>query len=98
MMQSQSKAVKVHPDMTLFVKQQNKPNTTVVCLVDTRGSVANMLITLCRDNICRLWVETILPEDGLVDLNQLDPNATTLPMFHTQRHRNRFMQRLHHIR
>lgn len=57
-----------------------------------------MLLTSCKDNICRLWVETILPEDGLVDLQHLDPNALNNPMFHTHRHKNRFMQRLHHIR
>ena len=63
-----------------------------------RGSVANMLITSCHDNICRIWMETILPEDGLIDLQQIDPVATQNPLFHTQRHKKRFMQRLHHIR
>ncbi|ELU10253.1 hypothetical protein CAPTEDRAFT_201231 [Capitella teleta] len=63
-----------------------------------RGSVAHMLVTSCRDNVCRLWVETILPEDGLVDLQQLDPAAAHNPMFHTHRHKKRFLQRLHHMR
>jgi hypothetical protein len=57
-----------------------------------------MLVTSCRDNICRLWVETVLPEDGLVDLQQLDPAAAHNPMFHTHRHKKRFLQRLHHMR
>ena len=63
-----------------------------------RGAVSNMLITSCKDHICRMWVETILPEDGLVDLQQLDPNSSPSPSFHTQRHKNRLMQRLHHMR
>ncbi len=57
-----------------------------------------MLITSCRDNICRVWCETILPEDGLVDLQQLDPSSSTVPLFHTQRQKNRMMMRLSHIR
>ena len=63
-----------------------------------RGSVANMLVTSCIDNVCRLWVETILPDDGLVDLEQFDPSSSFDPKFHTQRHKKRFMQRLKTIR
>ncbi|XP_062621591.1 dmX-like protein 2 [Saccostrea cucullata] len=59
-----------------------------------RGAVANMLVTSCLDNVCRLWVETILPDDGLVDLEQFDPNASVDPKFHTHRHKKRFLQRL----
>ncbi|KAL5005247.1 hypothetical protein ScPMuIL_018703 [Solemya velum] len=63
-----------------------------------RGSVANMLVTSCRDNVCRLWCETILPDDGLVDLEQIDPNAALDSKFQTERHKKRFMQRLKTIR
>ncbi|KAJ8305006.1 hypothetical protein KUTeg_018589 [Tegillarca granosa] len=63
-----------------------------------RGSVANMLVTSCIDNVCRLWCETILPDDGLVDLEQFDPNATLDPKFHSHRHKKRFIQRLKTIR
>ncbi|XP_052281684.1 dmX-like protein 2 isoform X4 [Dreissena polymorpha] len=59
-----------------------------------RGSVANMLITACRDHVCRIWCETILPDDGLVDLEQFDPSSTYDPKFHMHRHKKRFMQRL----
>ena len=41
-----------------------------------RCAVANMLVTNCSDNISRLWCETVLPDDGLVSLQQLDPAAT----------------------
>ncbi|KAL1506470.1 hypothetical protein ABEB36_005832 [Hypothenemus hampei] len=62
-----------------------------------KGSVSNMLLTSCKDNICRLWVETVLPEDGLVNLSQLDPQAHH-PKFRTHRHKHRFMQRLKHMK
>lgn len=57
-----------------------------------------MLVTSCLDNVCRLWVETILPDDGLVDLEQFDPNSSMDPKFHTHRHKKRFLQRLKTIR
>ena len=41
-----------------------------------RCAVANMLVTNCEDNISRLWCETVLPDDGLISLQQLDPEAT----------------------
>lgn len=56
-----------------------------------------MLVTSCKDNICRLWVETVLPEDGLVNLSQLDPQAHH-PKYRTHRHKHRFMQRLKHMK
>ncbi|XP_063170605.1 dmX-like protein 2 isoform X2 [Candoia aspera] len=31
-----------------------------------RGSVCNVLLTSCQDGICRLWAETLLPEDTLL--------------------------------
>ncbi|XP_066271220.1 dmX-like protein 2 [Branchiostoma lanceolatum] len=30
-----------------------------------KGSIANCLVTSCRDNICRIWCETVLPEHSL---------------------------------
>lgn len=69
-----------------------------VSLSCCRGAVANMLVTSCLDNVCRLWVETILPDDGLVDLEQFDPNSSVDPKFHTHRHKKRFLQRLKTIR
>uniref|UniRef100_A0A336LP03 CSON007414 protein n=1 Tax=Culicoides sonorensis TaxID=179676 RepID=A0A336LP03_CULSO len=63
-----------------------------------KGSVSNMLVTSCLDNICRIWVETILPDDGLVNMNQFDPLASQNPKFRTHRHKHRFMQRLKHMK
>ncbi|KAM4710002.1 dmX-like protein 1 isoform 2-T2 [Discoglossus pictus] len=31
-----------------------------------RGSVCNVLLTCCKDNVCRLWEETLLPNDSLL--------------------------------
>uniref|UniRef100_A0A8C4RV11 Dmx like 1 n=1 Tax=Erpetoichthys calabaricus TaxID=27687 RepID=A0A8C4RV11_ERPCA len=31
-----------------------------------RGSVCNVLLTCCKDNVCRLWTETLLPNDSLL--------------------------------
>ncbi|KAG8230550.1 hypothetical protein J437_LFUL008373, partial [Ladona fulva] len=62
-----------------------------------KGSVSNMLVTSCRDNICRIWVETVLPEDGLINMSQFDPLASQNPKFRTHRHKHRFMQRLKHM-
>lgn len=65
----------------------------------SRGSVANMLITSCRDNICRLWVQTLLPEDGLVNFSQLEGlSDNIIPKSLTQRHRQKILQRLKHMK
>ncbi|XP_069954424.1 dmX-like protein 2 isoform X5 [Cherax quadricarinatus] len=63
-----------------------------------KGSVSNMLVTSCRDNISRVWVETVLPDDDLVSLLHLDPAAAQNPRFRTHRHKHRFMQRLKHMK
>ncbi|XP_035825075.1 dmX-like protein 2 [Aplysia californica] len=63
-----------------------------------RGSVANMLVTSCDDNVCRIFVETILPDAGLLDLEHFDPAMNADPKYHTQRHKKRFVQRLKNIR
>lgn len=63
-----------------------------------KGSVSNMLVTSCLDNICRIWVETVLPDDGLVNMSQFDPLASQNPKFRTHRHKHRFMQRLKHMK
>ena len=75
-------------------------NCVVVLLnsLSSRGAVANMLVTSCMDNVSRIWVETILPDDGLVDFDQFDPSVSHDPKHHTQRHKKRFVQRLKTIR
>ena len=63
-----------------------------------RGAVANSLVTNCRDNICRIWSETLLPDDGLICMQQLDPAAAQDPHFRAHRQKQRFIQRLKHMR
>ena len=63
-----------------------------------KGSASNMLVSSCRDNICRVWVETILPDDGLLAVNQIDPVAAQNPRFRTHRHKHRLMSRLKHMK
>ena len=63
-----------------------------------RGAVANVLATSCVDNICRLWSETILPDDGIVSMQQLDPAAAQDIKFRTHRQKTRFIQRFRHLR
>ncbi|XP_059145859.1 dmX-like protein 2 isoform X3 [Physella acuta] len=63
-----------------------------------RGSVANMMVTSCEDNVCRIFVETILPDAGLLDLEQFDPAMSSDPKYHTQRHKKRFVQRLKNLK
>ncbi|XP_060840547.1 dmX-like protein 2 isoform X2 [Rhopalosiphum padi] len=63
-----------------------------------KGSVSNMLVTSCRDNICRLWSETVLPDDGLVNMSHFDPLAAHNPRFRTHRHKHRLLQRLKHMK
>ena len=63
-----------------------------------RGAVANILVTNCMDNICRIWSETLLPDDGLICMQQLDPAAAQDPHFRAHRQKQRFIQRLKHMR
>ncbi|XP_069043344.1 dmX-like protein 1 isoform X6 [Lepisosteus oculatus] len=46
-----------------------------------RGSVCNVLLTCCKDNVCRLWAETLLPSDSLLSghsqSQSTEPVATT---------------------
>ncbi|XP_029901913.1 dmX-like protein 2 isoform X4 [Myripristis murdjan] len=39
-----------------------------------KGSVCNVLLTSCEDGVCRLWSETLLPEDSLLG-GQISENS-----------------------
>ena len=60
--------------------------------------MTNVLMTWCKDNICRLWSETVLPDDGLVDVQQFDLKIFQGPKLHTTRHKKKFVHKLSHIR
>ncbi|KAM4578772.1 dmX-like protein 1 isoform 1-T1 [Fundulus diaphanus] len=46
-----------------------------------RGAVCNVLVTSCKDSVCRLWAETLLPGDSLISGNHSShlsgPNGET---------------------
>lgn len=63
-----------------------------------RESVANMLITSCRDNTCRLWVQTLLSEDGIIDIQHTETAPSTIQKHQSHRHRRGIMQQLKHIK
>lgn len=63
-----------------------------------KGSVSNMLVTSSIDKICRIWVQTVLPDDGLVNISQFDPLANQNPKLRFHRQKHRFMQRLKHMK
>ncbi|XP_012281901.1 dmX-like protein 2 isoform X2 [Orussus abietinus] len=67
-----------------------------------KGSVSNMLVTSCRDNICRVWTETIPPEiEGLANMSQFegsDRHGHHGKHRHHSMHKHRFMQRLKHMK
>ncbi|OWA51395.1 DmX-like protein 2 [Hypsibius exemplaris] len=63
-----------------------------------KGAVANMLLTSCMDNISRLWVETILPDDGLLNIQHLDPLVSQNAKYRQHQHKHGFVERLKHMR
>ncbi|XP_037074654.1 dmX-like protein 2, partial [Pollicipes pollicipes] len=70
-----------------------------------RGAVANMLVTSCRDSICRVWVETTrVPDDGMVDMGWLSAtshDSMYLPRKHKQHkvlHKFKHMRQCFHLR
>lgn len=43
------------------------PFTIILPLLSpNRGAVCNVLLTCCKDSVCRLWAETLLPGDSLL--------------------------------
>ncbi|KAG1687719.1 DmX-like protein 2 [Nymphon striatum] len=63
-----------------------------------RNAVSNMLVTSCKDNICRIWVRSILPDDGLININQLEPILNQNPKLRTHKHKLKMVQRVKHMK
>uniref|UniRef100_A0A673ZK05 Dmx-like 2 n=1 Tax=Salmo trutta TaxID=8032 RepID=A0A673ZK05_SALTR len=55
-----------------------------------KGSVCNVLLTSCEDGVCRLWSETVLPEDSILG-GQITDNtySSSLHLKHLRRGRRR---------
>lgn len=50
-----------------------------------RGSVCNVLLTCCKDSVCRIWAETLLPGDTLLSGSHNDHKGDTLRFTGTSR-------------
>ncbi|XP_028679377.1 dmX-like protein 2 isoform X1 [Erpetoichthys calabaricus] len=67
-----------------------------------KGSVCNVLLTSCQDGICRLWSETLLPEDSLLG-GQIAESSTTssscLPHLGNQKDKiQHALETIHHFK
>uniref|UniRef100_A0A8C4M6M2 Dmx like 2 n=1 Tax=Equus asinus asinus TaxID=83772 RepID=A0A8C4M6M2_EQUAS len=61
-----------------------------------RGSVCNVLLTSCHDGVCRLWAETLLPEDCLLgeQICETTTSSTASDLTHAGRHKDRIQHAL----
>uniref|UniRef100_A0A672MJN7 RAVE complex protein Rav1 C-terminal domain-containing protein n=1 Tax=Sinocyclocheilus grahami TaxID=75366 RepID=A0A672MJN7_SINGR len=66
-----------------------------------KGSVCNVLLTSCTDGICRLWSETLLPEDSLLG-GQISENSTSfsssLPNIAQKDKIQHALESIHHLK
>ncbi|XP_066557486.1 dmX-like protein 2 isoform X2 [Amia ocellicauda] len=67
-----------------------------------KGSVCNVLLTSCQDGICRLWSETLLPEDSLLG-GQISDSSTSfsssLPHLGSQKDKiQHALETIHHFK
>lgn len=65
-----------------------------------------MLLTSSLDNISRLWMETALPDDGLLNISHLQQLQETAQngrlaaagKYRQQRHKHKFVERFRYMR
>ncbi|KAK7926002.1 hypothetical protein WMY93_008312 [Mugilogobius chulae] len=66
-----------------------------------KGSVCNVLLTSCEDGVCRLWSETLLPEDSLLG-GQISENSqsftSSLPGFGGKDKIQHALESIHHLK
>ncbi|XP_027696604.1 dmX-like protein 2 isoform X2 [Vombatus ursinus] len=68
-----------------------------------RGSVCNVLLTSCQDGICRLWAETVLPEDCLLGEQICETSISSIAsnLSHSGRQKDRIqhaLETIHHLK
>ncbi|XP_075753347.1 dmX-like protein 2 isoform X2 [Pelodiscus sinensis] len=68
-----------------------------------RGSVCNVLLTSCHDGICRLWSETLLPDDSLLGEQICETSSSSISssLLHSGRQKDRIqhaLETLHHLK
>lgn len=61
-----------------------------------RGSVCNVLLTSCHDGVCRLWAETLLPEDCLLGEQICETTTSSIAsnLSHAGKHKDRIQHAL----
>ncbi|KAM6980292.1 dmX-like protein 2 isoform 2-T2 [Aplochiton taeniatus] len=66
-----------------------------------KGSVCNVLLTSCEDGVCRLWSETLLPEDSLLG-GQISENthsfSSSLPGLGGKDKIQHALESIHHLK
>ncbi|XP_006895381.1 PREDICTED: dmX-like protein 2 isoform X4 [Elephantulus edwardii] len=68
-----------------------------------RGSVCNVLLTSCHDGVCRLWAETLLPEDCLLGEQICETTTSSIASDLSQAgmHKDRIqhaLETIHHLK
>uniref|UniRef100_A0A8C6D9K5 Dmx like 2 n=1 Tax=Moschus moschiferus TaxID=68415 RepID=A0A8C6D9K5_MOSMO len=68
-----------------------------------RGSVCNVLLTSCHDGVCRLWAETLLPEDCLLgeQICETTTSSVSSNLTHAGKHKDRIqhaLETIHHLK
>ncbi|XP_047678212.1 dmX-like protein 2 isoform X3 [Tachysurus fulvidraco] len=65
-----------------------------------KGSVCNVLLTSCVDGICRLWSETLLPEDSLLG-GQITENSSSTSTLQNSGQKDKIqhaLESIHHLK
>ncbi|XP_072421197.1 dmX-like protein 2 isoform X1 [Chiloscyllium punctatum] len=68
-----------------------------------RSSVCNVLLTSCQDGVCRLWAETLLPDDSLlggqVTESTISTSTSNLPHSGSQKDKiQHALETIHHLK
>ncbi|KAM9311328.1 dmX-like protein 2 [Gastrophryne carolinensis] len=66
-----------------------------------RGSVCNVLLTSCQDGICRLWAETLLPEDSLLGGQIIEHGSSSSSLSFTGKQKDKIehaLETIHHLK
>ncbi|XP_056428268.1 dmX-like protein 2 isoform X1 [Hyla sarda] len=66
-----------------------------------RGSVCNVLLTSCQDGICRLWAETLLPEDSLLGGQIVDYSSSSSSLSSAGKQKDKIehaLETIHHLK
>jgi hypothetical protein len=61
-----------------------------------RGTVVNCLLTCCKDNICRIWCETMQQDESSVYTN--DPTMIRTQRKRQNEHLDKSVQKLYKMR